>query len=96
MPIPVAARSRAWVFGRSAAEIVGPNPTRGMDVCVEKQCVKRVKITRSNRWAKPEANIHLVKIKPEKNGWLVSIRLGAIVERGGEGGGGACWNAGRM
>jgi hypothetical protein len=27
MPIPVAARSRAWVFGHSAAEIVGSNPT---------------------------------------------------------------------
>jgi hypothetical protein len=55
-PIPVAARSRAWVFGRSAAETVGSNPTGGMDVCcVVKQCVKEVKINRSNRWAKPEA-----------------------------------------
>jgi hypothetical protein len=33
-----------------------------MDIC----CVeKEVKINRSNRWAKPEATIPLVKIKPE-------------------------------
>jgi len=28
----VAARSKAWVYGRSPAEIVGSNPTGGMDV----------------------------------------------------------------
>ena len=28
-PIPVAARSKAWVFGSSPAEIVGSNPTEG-------------------------------------------------------------------
>jgi hypothetical protein len=33
-PIPVAARSKAWVYGRSLAGIVGSNPTGGMDVCV--------------------------------------------------------------
>jgi len=32
-PGPVAARSKAQVCGRSAAEIVGSNPTGGMDVC---------------------------------------------------------------
>ena len=26
MPVPVAARSKAWVCGRSPAEIVGSNP----------------------------------------------------------------------
>ena len=31
-PVPVAARSKAWVCGRSLAEIVGSNPTEGMDV----------------------------------------------------------------
>jgi len=31
-PVPVAARSK--VFGRSPAEIVGSNPTRGMDICL--------------------------------------------------------------
>ena len=31
-PVPLAARSKAWVYGRSPAEIVGSNPTGGMDV----------------------------------------------------------------
>jgi hypothetical protein len=30
----VAARSRALVFGRSLAGIVGSNPVGGMDVCL--------------------------------------------------------------
>ena len=30
-PIPVAVRSKAWVFGRSLIRIVGSNPTGGMD-----------------------------------------------------------------
>jgi hypothetical protein len=34
MPIPVAARSKAWVYGRSLTGIVGSNPTGGIDVCV--------------------------------------------------------------
>ena len=34
MPVPVAARSKAQVYGRAPAEIVGSNPTRGMDVCL--------------------------------------------------------------
>jgi hypothetical protein len=33
-PIPVAARSKAWVCGRSFAGIAGSNPTGGMDVCL--------------------------------------------------------------
>jgi hypothetical protein len=33
-PIPVAVRSKAWVFCRSLARIMGSNPTGGMDVCV--------------------------------------------------------------
>ena len=33
-PVPVAARSKAWVYGRSPAEIVSSNPTQGMDVCL--------------------------------------------------------------
>jgi len=35
MSVPVAARSKALVCGRSPAEIVGSNPTRGLDVCRE-------------------------------------------------------------
>ena len=34
-PVPVAARSKAWVCGRPSAEIVSSNPTGGMDVCRE-------------------------------------------------------------
>jgi hypothetical protein len=34
MPIPMAARSTAWVCGRSLAGIVGSNPAGGMDVCL--------------------------------------------------------------
>ena len=34
MPIPVAARSKAWVCGRSLTRIVGSNSTGGMGVCV--------------------------------------------------------------
>ena len=33
-PVPVAARSKAWVCGRSTAEILGSNPTWGTDVCL--------------------------------------------------------------
>jgi hypothetical protein len=33
-PVPVAARSKALVYGRSPAEIVGSNLTGGMDVCL--------------------------------------------------------------
>jgi hypothetical protein len=33
-PLPLAARSKAWVCGRSPAEIAGSNPTSGMDVCL--------------------------------------------------------------
>jgi hypothetical protein len=34
LTIPVAARSKASVCGRSPAEIVGSNSTGGMDVCL--------------------------------------------------------------
>jgi len=38
VPVPVAARSKAWVFGRSFAGTVGSIPAGGMDVC-RKCCV---------------------------------------------------------
>jgi hypothetical protein len=34
LPIPVTARSKTLVFGRSLAGIVGSNPAGGMDVCL--------------------------------------------------------------
>jgi len=33
-PIPVAARSKTWVWGRLLAHMVGSNPTSGMDVVI--------------------------------------------------------------
>jgi len=33
-PVPVAARSKAWVCGRCSAGILGSNPTGCMDVCL--------------------------------------------------------------
>ena len=35
LPVPVAARSKAQVYGRLPAEIVGSNHAGGMDVCCE-------------------------------------------------------------
>jgi len=32
--MPVAARSKAWVYGRSLAGVAGSNPTGGMEVCL--------------------------------------------------------------
>jgi len=32
-PSPVAARSKAWVYGRSLAGIAASNPAGGMDAC---------------------------------------------------------------
>ena len=34
VPIPVAARSKAWVCGLSLAGIAGSNPAGDMDVCI--------------------------------------------------------------
>ena len=34
LPVPVAARSKALVYGRLPAAIMGSNPTQGLDVCV--------------------------------------------------------------
>jgi hypothetical protein len=34
VPVPVAAGSKAWVYGRSPTAIVGSNPTGGMDICL--------------------------------------------------------------
>jgi hypothetical protein len=34
LPIPVAARSKAWVYGRSLTGIVGSNSAGGMVVCL--------------------------------------------------------------
>jgi len=41
MPVSIAARSKALVYGGSPAEIVGSNPTEGMDICLWVLCVVR-------------------------------------------------------
>jgi hypothetical protein len=43
LPVPVAVRSKAWVCGRSPAEIVGPNTPQGhgRDSVVSFVCVVR-------------------------------------------------------
>jgi hypothetical protein len=35
MPVPVAARSKTQVYGRSPTATVDPNPTGGKDVCCQ-------------------------------------------------------------
>jgi hypothetical protein len=56
MPIPVAVRSKAWIFGRSLTRIVGSDPTGDMDVCllwvvccylVEASAMRRSRVQRS-------------------------------------------------
>ena len=34
LPVPIAARTKAWVYGRLPAAILGSNPTRDVDVCL--------------------------------------------------------------
>jgi len=46
-PIPMAARSNAWVCGRSIAGIADSNPSGGIDICVLRLlCVMRWKSLR--------------------------------------------------
>ena len=33
-PLPVATRSKAWIYGGLLAGIVGSNPTGGVDICL--------------------------------------------------------------
>ena len=49
MPVPVAARSKAWVCGRSPAEIVGSNPTWDMDVCLLSVVCCQVEVSATSR-----------------------------------------------
>jgi hypothetical protein len=47
MPIPLAARSKAWVCSRSLTRIVGSNPAGGLDVCLLRVlCVVRLRSLR--------------------------------------------------
>ena len=48
MPVPVAARFKAWVFGRSLAGIVGSNPAGGIKSVVSVICCQ-VEISATGR-----------------------------------------------
>jgi hypothetical protein len=48
-PIPVAARSKAYVCGRALAGIVGSNPTAGMDVCLVQCLCCQVEVSATGR-----------------------------------------------
>jgi len=56
----VAARSKAWVCGRSIAGTVGSNPAAGMDVCLFECCVLSVDFSASG-WS-------LVQRSPTQSG----------------------------
>jgi len=43
--VPVTARSKAWVWGRSPAEIVGSNPAGSMDVSLESVVCCQVEVS---------------------------------------------------
>ena len=49
MPIPVAARSKAKVCGRSPPEIVGSNPIGDIDVCCEYFVCCQVEVSATSR-----------------------------------------------
>ena len=63
MPVPVAERSKAWVWGRSSAEIVGSNPTGDMDVCPVVCCQVEVSAT----------SLSLTQRSPTDCGALLSV-----------------------
>ena len=43
LPVPVAAPSKAWFFGRLPAEFAGSNLAGGMGICVAGKCLCIVK-----------------------------------------------------
>jgi hypothetical protein len=45
LPIPVTARSKAWVYGRSLAGIAGSNLAGGMDVCLKSVVCCQVEVS---------------------------------------------------
>ena len=53
VPVPVVARSKAWVCGRSSVEIVGSNPIGGMDVFYECCVLSLRRAYRSCRGVQP-------------------------------------------
>jgi hypothetical protein len=77
-PIPVAVRSKAWVFDRSLAGIRGSNPAGGMDVSFFGQCcaLSVTSLRRANHpsiCVKPSAVCLSVIAKPRQWGCLGPI-----------------------
>ena len=58
MPVPVSARSKVCVCGRSPAEIVGSNPTGGMDAYCE-CCVLSNRVLCDELITRPEMSYRL-------------------------------------
>ena len=86
LPIPVAARSKAWVCGRSLVGIVGSNPGGCMDVCLLwVSCVVRKRSLRrtdhSSREVLPTVVCLCVIVKPRL--WGGPGPLG-LLRRGGK------------
>jgi hypothetical protein len=47
--IPLAAPSKAWVYGRSLAGIAGSNPAGGVEVCLCDLCAVQVETSATSR-----------------------------------------------
>ena len=70
VPVPVAARSKAYVCGRSPVEIVGSNTIGGMDVCCECYVLSGRSlcdelITRPEESYRRDASLCVIKIPQE-------------------------------
>jgi hypothetical protein len=58
--IPVAARFRAWVWGRSLTGISGSNPAESIDACLLWVVCRQVQVCKMGRW--------LIQKNPTKRG----------------------------
>jgi hypothetical protein len=78
LPITAAARSKAWtVFARSNAEILGSNPTQGMDICVRLFCVKEAALRRADPPSK-ESYRPCIRLRNWKSGQGITTDCRAI------------------
>ena len=59
LPIPIAARSKAWVCGRSLTGIAGSNPTGGMESVSRESCVLSGRVLCEGPITRPEDSYRL-------------------------------------